>query len=593
MLAALVRAMGLPVTREALKDAGWGDPTVADASLTRCVHALRRALALPDGADVIETLHGQGFRIALPVKRADREAAASAPFESSTGDARVFDLYLQAREFQGRRTAENLHLALLSLTRATTIDPTYLGGWLALARLHVTCCLRGLGDSPATHAAPAVDAAERALALDTQSVYARGVEAWVKMVVDGDAGAAAAFDTSEISAPTFWEWRFLRAWALAGRGDFELALSDLEVAGKLNPMRPGAVHANGYLRLCAGDATGALDYLRRATATLPSSDHGWATRAITAAWRGHHDEAIDAGCRATDIAEGLPMITSALAYALACAGYRREAREMLTDLTRRADSHVPATLEAAVHVALEDDEAASNALDRARRWGCPYRAFARFDPRFEPLVARRPGLTVAGDRSHQWTPKRAHSSAIRAWSWWRGSVRARARRSSATGSIRTGLSRSRERRRVAAVSVAATRSVAPIMSSSAAATSRATTTLAQPTEGGADRAPARREPVLFTLHAREDVVHLARASSELGHGDREGLAVGAVACRRGRELKGEEAGLPGEVLHLGEDHADRAGVVRRGWRRIRARPPVGDLHERPEADAGASGAGKS
>lgn len=397
VLATLAEARGLPVTREALKRAAWGDPCIAEASLTRCIHALRRTLALPDGGNAIETLHRQGFRIALPVERVDRTAPARAP--AATADARALDLYLQAREFQGRRTAANLRLAVTSLVRATTIDPRYLGGWLALARLHVTCCLRGLGDGPAAHAAPAVAAAEQALALDPADPYAHGVKAWVRLVVDGDAAAAAVFDTSTTAAPTFWEWRFLRAWAFAGRGDFEVALRDLEVAGKLNPLRPGAVHANGYLRFCAGDAAGALAYLRRATATLPSSDHGWAARAIVAAWCGHHDEAIDAGCRAADIAEGLPMVTSALAYARACAGHRGEAARTLAELAGRDDSHVPATLEAAVHVALGDDEAASNALARARRWGCPYRALARFDPRFQTLFARPGRAHAASARS--------------------------------------------------------------------------------------------------------------------------------------------------------------------------------------------------
>lgn len=387
MLAALAEARGLPVSREELKRAAWGDPTIAEASLTRCIHALRRTLVLPDGGNAIETLHGQGFRIALPVERV-RTAPAGPPAATATGDARALELYLQAREFMGRRTAGNLGLAMTSLTRATRIDPRYLGAWLALARLHVTCCLRGLGDRPAAHAEPAVAAAERALALEADNLDARAVQAWVKLAVDGDEAAAAAFDTSRTAAPTFGEWRFLRAWALAGRGEFEVALRDLEVAGKLNPLRPGAVHANGYLRFCAGDAAGALEYLRRATATLPSSDHGWAARAIVAAWHGHHDEAIEAGCRASDIAQGLPTITSALAYARACAGQRRAAARLLADLAKRDDSHVPATLEAAVHVALGDDEAASNALARARRWGCPYRALARFDPRFEALFAR-------------------------------------------------------------------------------------------------------------------------------------------------------------------------------------------------------------
>ncbi len=389
VLNALVEARGLPVSRAELVRAAWGDAEVSAASLTRCIHALRRILALDDDQPVIETLHGQGFRLVLPVEDG-AGGDTGAALEMATRDARALEFYLQAREFQGRRTAINLELAITALRRATMLDRTYAGAWLALARLHVTCCLRGLGHEPRTHAMEALAAADQALALAPGEAYAEAVRAWVRVVVLGDEAAfGEVFDTRHTSAPTFWEWRFCRAWSAASVGQFETALGDLQLADRLTPMRPGAVHAGGYLRFCAGHEAAALAYLREATATLPSSDAGWAARAVVAAWHGHHDEAIDAACRAMEIAEGLPMIASALAYALAAAGHRDRAAAMLADLRRHKGAHVPPTLEATVHVALGDEEAACAALARGAEAGCPYRGLARFDPRFEPLFRNR------------------------------------------------------------------------------------------------------------------------------------------------------------------------------------------------------------
>jgi len=69
-LVVLVEAEGARVGKEEVADRVWTSSAPSDASLSRCVHTLRRKLreAAPS-TPVIETCYGRGFRVSLPVRR--------------------------------------------------------------------------------------------------------------------------------------------------------------------------------------------------------------------------------------------------------------------------------------------------------------------------------------------------------------------------------------------------------------------------------------------------------------------------------------------------------------------------------------------
>jgi DNA-binding winged helix-turn-helix (wHTH) protein len=81
-LQVLVAAGGLRVTKDAIAEQVWTRAAVSDASLSRCVHTLRRKLeAASPVRPVIATCYGRGYLLALPVTRQDaRSAAAVARF---------------------------------------------------------------------------------------------------------------------------------------------------------------------------------------------------------------------------------------------------------------------------------------------------------------------------------------------------------------------------------------------------------------------------------------------------------------------------------------------------------------------------------
>src|SRR4051812_43656708 len=80
LLRLLLQNAGVPVSKDALVEAGWGKLAVADNNLTVQIAALRRVLAGTAEADSwIETLPRRGYRYigpAVATSVADRSAAA-------------------------------------------------------------------------------------------------------------------------------------------------------------------------------------------------------------------------------------------------------------------------------------------------------------------------------------------------------------------------------------------------------------------------------------------------------------------------------------------------------------------------------------
>jgi DNA-binding winged helix-turn-helix (wHTH) protein len=67
VLACLVRQAGRAVSREELMASVWPGVAVGDASLARCISALRKRLGVGAGAQAIEAVPKFGYRFALPV----------------------------------------------------------------------------------------------------------------------------------------------------------------------------------------------------------------------------------------------------------------------------------------------------------------------------------------------------------------------------------------------------------------------------------------------------------------------------------------------------------------------------------------------
>jgi DNA-binding response OmpR family regulator len=66
LLEVLMREPGRPFGRDELESAVWGEPQETSDTLRSHVYTLRRALQEAGGSDVIQTVHGAGYRLADP-----------------------------------------------------------------------------------------------------------------------------------------------------------------------------------------------------------------------------------------------------------------------------------------------------------------------------------------------------------------------------------------------------------------------------------------------------------------------------------------------------------------------------------------------
>ena len=174
ILRLLVEAEGRLVDRQTFNAQLWPEVVVEERNLTVRVSTLRRAL----GIDCIETVSKSGYRLAVPVRTVNRQAALS---ETQQVQREARYQLSQAERLQRRH-------ALGLFERALALDPNDAG---ALAGLASTYCL--LSSTTIRRPLPvdesmqlAIDAAKRALAIDPRQGEAYAVLGRLKMTYDWD-----------------------------------------------------------------------------------------------------------------------------------------------------------------------------------------------------------------------------------------------------------------------------------------------------------------------------------------------------------------------------------------------------------------------
>jgi tetratricopeptide (TPR) repeat protein len=284
----------------------------------------------------------------------------------------------------GRRTPGDFQVVIRVLEASLEADPGYAAALIALADRYVVQALRRYR-SPRLAGALALQAAERALAVEPEAAAARAVRGWVRIVIEGEPEAMADLDAAVAGDPGDWLIRAYRGWALAALGRADEGVRETAEGLRLLPQASFLVAQQGYLLFCAGEAEAALQLLRQGTAALPYLDAAFAALATVAAWLGLPEEAIAAGETACRLSDGVPFNRIALAYALARAGRRAEASQLLEGMARDDELRPLPTLLAPVLMELGRPEAARAALAEAEVEGCAFRGVARHDPRFAGL----------------------------------------------------------------------------------------------------------------------------------------------------------------------------------------------------------------
>jgi Tfp pilus assembly protein PilF len=314
-------------------------------------------------------------------------------------DPAAYDAYLRGRHHVRQLNDESMRVAIAQFARAVEIQPDFAPAHAGLAEAHHWRLQLGTVEAQES-AATARAAARRALTLDAALPDAHLSLALIAMFHDWDWNAASThFQRAIELKPSSAEARMWYGWYLSCVGHrHDVALTELEQAGRLDPYHAPTTCYRGFVHLFAGDEERALAQCRAGVALEPRFWLGHFGEATVQSVRGRSVEAVAGFEAALACNPGAAVAIGGLGRACAIAGQRARAGELLAGLVSRAEQGVSCGVSiATIYAGLGDLDEAFRWLDRARQQregdliyvtcAPPYERL-RSDPRYAELVSR-------------------------------------------------------------------------------------------------------------------------------------------------------------------------------------------------------------
>jgi tetratricopeptide (TPR) repeat protein len=189
---------------------------------------------------------------------------------SYTEDPIAYTQYLIGRSQMAFRTAEGLRNAITSFSEAIRLDASFASAYVGLADAYA---LLNLYDrNPPENAYPmAKDFAKRALAIDDSLGEAHASMAYINFYHDRDRAAAELeFRRAIQMSPSYAQAHHWFALVLASTNKPVDAISEIQIAERLDPRSLSIKAASGIVHFFAGNNDGALEVCDRALALQPN-----------------------------------------------------------------------------------------------------------------------------------------------------------------------------------------------------------------------------------------------------------------------------------------------------------------------------------
>jgi serine/threonine-protein kinase len=302
---------------------------------------------------------------------------------------RCYNFCLQGRFHANKRTREGLRKSVSCYQQAIAADDSCADAHAGLADAYSLLADYGLLN-PANAMPKARAAAEKALALDSQSAEANVSLAFIRTVADWDwAGAESLYRRAIELNPGYSRarhWFGLDHLALLGR--FDEAMSEVRAAHDLDPLSLIIREGCGYMHTLRREYAQAIrvyQELLELDGTFYKA-HSSMGRALCLMER--YDEALEAFETARTLAGNVPNILSALGQTLALAGHAKEARKRLKELQALADKQwVPSVCFAILYLGLGEYHDALNWLEAATERREIAVTALKVHPMYDPLRA--------------------------------------------------------------------------------------------------------------------------------------------------------------------------------------------------------------
>ena len=315
-----------------------------------------------------------------------------------TNDAEAFEAYLRGRHHWNTFTEEGFAKALLAYHQAISIDPNYALAYAGIADYYNWLGVYGVLPPHECYRA-AIEAATKAIELNSLLAEAYAALGFAVLAgnydwVRGEEACHRAIELNPHNAQSH-VWYSLQ---LTMEGRFDEGLSHARTGLELDPLSPFNAHNLAWCLYYARRFNESIEQYRRTVAAHPLyalAHYGlsWALRYV-----GQHEESLNAAKRAAELSNDSTFILLMQGQALAAAGRRKEAEELLAKLSELiADRHVSSYHVALIYCFLDEKEQALEFLERSYTeheawpvWLGVEPAFdkLRDDPRFAALMQK-------------------------------------------------------------------------------------------------------------------------------------------------------------------------------------------------------------
>jgi DNA-binding SARP family transcriptional activator/TolB-like protein len=309
---------------------------------------------------------------------AEREALRTRP----TDNLQAYEDYLRGLYQWNKRNLDGWEAAIDHFQQSIEKDPSYAS---AHAMLSLTHSLLGYYSvtPPAASRSWALEAAERAVALDNSLAEAHASLAYVEMSFEWDWAAADRASQEGLRLnPESTMALYSRATFLSWVGRHEEAVAVTKRAIELDPVAPHVSTWLGIYYFMARRYDEAIGHLNKVVALEPDYRDAHIWLCYSYAKKGMHEEA----ARESERVTGYRQSWWPEAWILAVAGQSAQARNLINQIpAEESETPVSSYFLAPILGELGEKDRAFAALERAYRGRTPMMAVLKVDPRIDSL----------------------------------------------------------------------------------------------------------------------------------------------------------------------------------------------------------------
>ncbi len=298
---------------------------------------------------------------------------------------RAESLYQEGRNYYEKRTADGIKRGIEFFRQAIDINPKHALAYSGLADSYTTLVIYG-ADSPRNAFPKALEAAEKAVALDPKLAEGHTSLAWVRFRTLDWAGAESEFRLAISLNPDYAQTRQWYANYLSAVGRPDEAIAESKRAQELDPTSLIVSATGAYAYYNAHRYDEAIEQCRK---TLKLDPNFFAARrylALSLAQKGAYAEAIAESEKAVERSKGSAVIKAEYGSTLALAGKRAEAERIIEELKQNSSQGYLSSYHiATIYACLGDKDNAFEWLKKTVDEQGDFLIYAKVDPKLTNL----------------------------------------------------------------------------------------------------------------------------------------------------------------------------------------------------------------